>query len=192
MGLLEKFKNTKAYMDSYSKELIKLLRIEIGRNRSRTYKTGTYNKQIDYTGNLRRSLEAIVKQKPKSINLDIKGLGYGQRIDQGLAQSKQPPLGEIVEWIKKKPISLRDSKGRFVTATDAKIRGIAFAIAKSKLQPKQPVNFIDEAINQSMDKLNNIGGAIAKDVEPNIEDILLKAGYIKKGENYIIEKDGTN
>ena len=192
MGLLEKFKNTKAYMDSYSKELIKLLRIEIGRNRSRTYKTGTYNKQIDYTGNLRRSLEAIVKQKPKSINLDIKGLGYGQRIDQGLAQSKQPPLGEIVEWIKKKPISLRDSKGRFVTATDAKIRGIAFAIAKSKLQPKQPVNFIDEAINQSMDKLNNIGGAIAKDVELNIEDILLKAGYIKKGENYIIEKDGTN
>lgn len=192
MGLLEKFKNTKAYMDSYSKELIKLLRIEIGRNRSRTYKTGTYNKQIDYTGNLRRSLEAIVKQKPKSINLDIKGLGYGQRIDQGLAQSKQPPLGEIVEWIRKKPISLRDSKGRFVTATDAKIRGIAFAIAKSKLQPKQPVNFIDEAINQSMDKLNNIGGAIAKDVELNIEDILLKAGYIKKGENYIIEKDGTN
>lgn len=188
--MLNKFKNTKAYMESYSKELVKLLRIEIGRNRSRKYKTGAYNSPIDYTGSLKKSIEAVMKSSSTSISTSIKGNSYGLTVDQGSTKKKQPPLEDIVEWIKKKPIRLRDYRGRFVTATDSKIRGIAFAIAKSK--PPAPTNFIDDAIEKSMGKLNKIGSAIGEDVWLNIEDVLLKAGYIKKGENYIIEKDGTN
>lgn len=35
-----------------------------------------------------------------------------------------------------------------------------------------------------MAELNNLGDQVGKDVMLNVEDILIKAGYIKKGDNY--------
>ena len=122
MGLVERFKNTKMYMESYSEELVKLLQIEIGRNRSRKYKTGTYSNPIDYTGRLRRSLEITSRLKDGLINFNIKGLSYAQKVDEGKPQSKQPPLEPIVEWIRKKPVRLRDTSGQFAKLTDSKVR----------------------------------------------------------------------
>ena len=40
-----------------------------------------------------------------------------------------------------------------------------------------------------MDKLNKLGAAVSEDVSLNLDDILVKAGYVKKGENYIIENE---
>jgi hypothetical protein len=183
--MLNKFKNTKAYLDNYSKELVKLLKIEIGRNRTR----GKYNSPIENTGKLRESIEYNLKERSKSFSFDIMANEYGLAVDSGTKQ-KQPPIEDIISWIQTKPIRLRDSKGRFVQSTDYKVRGLAYVIArKIGREGIQPTNFITDAINQSMDKLNKLGAAVSEDVSLNLDDILVKAGYVKKGENYIIENE---
>ena len=40
-----------------------------------------------------------------------------------------------------------------------------------------------------MVKLNKLGEAVGQDVLLNVDDILLKAGYIKKGDSYIIKSN---
>ena len=186
--MLNKFKNTKAYLDNYSKELVKLLKIEIGRNRTRNYKSGSYSSPIDNTGKLRQSIEAISKDSSKSIRFNIMANDYGLAVDGG-SSKRQPAVDDLIDWIRSKPIRIRDSKGRFVTATDYRVRGLAYAIAKKiGRQGIQPTGFIQDAINQSLDKLNKLGAAVGEDVSLNLDDILIKAGYVKKGDNYIIEK----
>ena len=59
----------------------------------------------------------------------------------------------------------------------------------SQTSQREPVGFIDEAIDKSMDKLNKLGNAVSKDVQLNLDDIFEKAGYIKKGDSYELKKD---
>lgn len=186
--MLNKFKNTKSYLDGYSKRLIKLLRIEIGRNRTRSYESGrTYSNPIDNTGKLRQSLEFIAKDTKSGFSFDIKGNQYGMAVNDGTKQ-KSPPIEKIITWIQQKPIRLRDSKGRFVTASESKIRSLAYVISRSiGANGIKKTNFIDDAIEKSMADLSKLGESVGKDVLLNVDDILLKSGYIKKGDNYIIE-----
>ena len=188
--MLNKFKNTKSYLDNYSKELVKLLKIEIGRNRTRSYKSGrSYNSPIDNTGSLRESIESLAKESANGFGFNIMANEYVLAVDKGSKQ-KSPPIENIIDWIRSKPVRIRDSKGRFVQATDYRVRGLAFVIArKIGRDGIEATGFIQDAINQSMDKLNKIGAAVAEDVSLNLDDILVKAGYVKKGENYIIKKN---
>lgn len=188
--MLNKFKNTKAYLDNYSKELVKLLKIEVGRNRTRTYSSGTYNSPIDSSGELKQSIEAIAKESSKSIRFNIMANDYALNVDEGRGQGKYPPVEDIIDWIRVKRIRIRDAKGRFKTSSDYEVRKLAHNISRKVAREGiQPTNFITDAINQSMDKLNKIGTAVSQDVSLNLDDILVKAGYVKKGENYIIENE---
>lgn len=187
--MLNKFKNTKAYLQNYSEELVKLLKIEVGRNRSRSYASGTYNSPIDTTGRLKESIEAIAKESSKTFSFNIMANDYGLAVDGGTNNKKAPPIENIISWIRSKPVRLRDSKGRFVTAKDYQVRGVAYVIArKINRQGIKPTNFISDAIEDSMVKLNKLGEAVGQDVLLNVDDILLKAGYIKKGDSYIIQE----
>ena len=163
------------------------MRVEIHRTRAR--KRGT--SPINYTGSLANSLQPFLKKSSKGFSLDIEGLEYGKYVDEGGNKGARPPIENIVEWIKQKPVRLTDLRGGRLS--ESSIRGIAYAISKSiGLNGIHPTNFIDDTIEKAMLELDGILNPIADDVWLNIEDILLKAGYIKKGENYIIEKDGTN
>lgn len=189
--MLNKFKNTKAYLDNYSKELVKLLKIEVGRNRTRTYSSGTYNSPIDASGKLKQSIEAIAKESSKSIRFNIMANDYALNVDEGRGQGKYPNIDNIIDWIRAKPVRVRDIEtGRFLRATDYEVRKLAHNISRKVAREGiQPTNFITDAINQSMDKLNKLGAAVSEDVSLNLDDILVKAGYVKKGENYIIENE---
>ncbi len=46
-------------------------------------------------------------------------------------RSKQPPLEPIMEWMRVKPVRLRDADGRFVEQTESRMRSAAFLIARS-------------------------------------------------------------
>ena len=59
MSIVTKFKNTDAYMKSFSKRLVELLRIELERNRTRNSSRGSYCGKINDTGELARSLKSI-------------------------------------------------------------------------------------------------------------------------------------
>jgi len=188
--MLNKFKNTKAYLDNYSKELVKLLKIEIGRNRSRSYVSGTYNSPIDASGRLKESIEAIAKETDKGFSFNIMANDYAINVDQGRGQGKYPNIDNLIEWIKAKPIRIRDSKGRFVSSSDYQVRKLAYVISRKVAREGiKPTNFISDAIEDSMVKLNKLAEAVGQDVLLNVDDILIKAGYVKKGESYIIENN---
>ena len=188
-----KFKNTKLYLYKYSKKLIQLLQIELGRNRTRSYSSGSVSAPINTSKeNLSRSLESKLKESANEFSFNISGNSYGLNVNDGRKQGSPPPISEIIDWIKAKPVRLRDVGGRFTKRDDVTINRIANNISRSiGLNGIRPTNFIDDAIEKSMDHLNSIGEAVGEDVMLNIEDILLKAGYIKKGDNYTIE-NGTN
>lgn len=192
MSILNQFNNTKAYLENYSKELAKLLRIEIGRNRTRNYKSGSKSNPIEYTGKLRNSIEVIEKELSSGFSFGIEMNSYGQIVDSGRKSKRLPNITDIATWIKHKPVRFKDSKGKFVASSDAKINSLAFVIARSiagnEVQPT-PTNFISDAIKASMVKLSKLGDAVSQDVLLNIEDILMQSGYIKKGDEYILKSE---
>jgi len=188
--MLNKFKNTKAYLQNYSEQLVKLLKIEVGRNRSRSYVSGTYNSPINASGSLRESIEALAKETSNGFSFNIMANDYAINVDEGRGQGKYPNVENLIEWIRVKRIRIRDSKRKFVSASEYQIRGLAHNISrKIAREGIEKTNFISEAINDSMEKLNKLGEAVGQDVLLNVDDILLKAGYIKKGDNYVIKSD---
>lgn len=196
--MINKFKNTKSYLDNFSQEIVKLLKIEIGRSRRRKSnnpKGRSTSTPIDASGNLRESIKLQSTEDTNKISYDIESLDYGENVDQGRrASATPPPINDIFQWIKNKPVRLRDLKGRVQSFTGKKggdkRRSLAFAISKSiGLYGIRPTNFISEALEASMGKLNTLGDSVGKDVMENIDDILLKIGYIKKGDNYEIRKE---
>lgn len=188
--MLNKFKNTKAYLQNYSKELVKLLKIEIGRNRSRSYASGTYNSPIDASKRLKESIEAIAKEKDNGFSFNIMANDYAINVDQGRGQGKYPRIDKIIDWIHDKRIRIRDSKGSFVKADDYQVRKLAHNISRKVAREGiKPTNFISDAIEDSMVKLNKLGEAVGQDVLLNVDDILLKAGYVKKGDEYVIKSN---
>ena len=188
--MLNKFKNTKAYLENYSKELVKLLKIEIGRNRSRSYASGTYNSPIDASGRLKESIEAIAKETSKGFSFNIMANDYAINVDKGRGQGRYPNIDNIIDWIRTKPVRIRDAKGRFVSSDDYQVRKLAHNISRKVAREGiKPTNFISDTIEDSMVKLNKLGEAVGQDVLLNVDDILLKAGYIKKGDSYVIKSN---
>lgn len=187
-------------MFGFSKRLIKLLKIEIGRNRQRSYAPTkafpngrTINKPIDSTGSLANSLKAQMTKvrlnksiSGGSFSLGVTGNSYGEKVDEGTKQV--PDVDELVDWIKSKPVRLRDARGKFITRSDAAIRTIAGLIRrKIRTYGSQPTNFIGDAIEIAMQQINSIADPIEKDIHLNLDEIFKRAGYTKKGDDYIIE-----
>lgn len=195
-----KLRNTEAYMFGFSKRLVKLLKIEIGRNRQRRYPPTkafpngrTINEPIDSTGSLANSLR-IQMTKARlnesisggSFSLGVTGNSYGEKVDEGTKQV--PDVDELVDWIKSKPVRLRDARGKFITRSDAAIRTIAGLIRrKIRTYGSEPTNFIGDAIEIAMQQINAIADPVEKDIYLNLDEIFKRAGYTKKGDNYIIE-----
>ena len=84
------------------------------------------------SGKASRSLEYDVKIRELESELSVIGERYITAISDGRgANKKAPPSTAILSWMKAKNIRLRDSKGRFAVLSDYKMRGIAYAIARS-------------------------------------------------------------
>ncbi len=188
MGVLEKFKNTQSYLDNYSNKLKKLVKLEIERSRNRNYVSGSYNSPITTTGSLANSLSTLEKITSNKLSYQIKGNSYASKLDKGKPQGRMPDVGGIIKWIKDKRITLADlQSGEVISLSDTKqVQRIAYFIARKIAIKGTPETsgFLSKAIEDSMAELNNLGNQVGKDVMLNVEDILLKAGYIKKGDNY--------
>lgn len=95
--------------------------------RKRLKSDGTYA-----SGKASRSLEYDVTVGQLQSELSVLGEKYITAISDGRTAGKTPPPSTaIYRWMKAKGVTLRDSKGRFTTASDYKMRGAAWAIARS-------------------------------------------------------------
>ena len=188
MGVLEKFKNTQSYLDNYSSKLTKLLKAEIQSSRSRNYVSGSYSSPINTTGSLANSLSKINKITSNKLSFQILGNSYGSKLDKGNAQGRMPNVQSLVKWIQDKRLTLSDLQtGEIISLSDIKkVKRIAYFIGRKIALKGTPETkgFISNAIEKSMVELNALGSQVSKDVSLNVDDILLKSGYIKKGDSY--------
>ena len=115
----------------------------------------------------------ILYNKP-TIDFTVKGdagryadvIEYGRKPYPG-DPTKRPPYKDIMQWIKIKPLKLRNRQGEFIKSTESAIKSAAIAIAKSIGENGiQGINYYQDAINDTWeDYSEQLIQAYAKGVE---------------------------
>jgi hypothetical protein len=91
---------------------------------------------------------------------------YGRKPYPG-DPTKRPPYRDIMNWIKLKPLKLRDRQGQFIKSTESAIKSAAIAIAKSIGENGiEGISYYQDAINDTWpDYSEQLFQAYAKGVE---------------------------
>lgn len=181
-----KLNNTKAYMESYSKKLIKLLRIKMNSPVDSRASRGFLNPVINNTGKSAKSISYNKTEELNKLNIDIVGEDYLKNIDEG-GTPETVNVNEIAEWIVSKPLGYKDINGNRTTnysnyaANSPTVKSIAQRIA-SKIQKKgiTPTNFIQQTVEDHIKDLKVVA-PVVEDVKESVEDILKEAGFDLKG-----------
>ena len=175
-----KLKNTEAFLKTYMERLETLTKIEIGRNRTRTYPSGrTYNSPLESSGRLRESIQ-VQKTNIENALLayGIEGNDYALDINKGTPKSKAPSRAKLISWIKAKPVTLRNKKGKILKRTEESIKAVAKRMQDShKINGIAPVPFLTQAVQDSMKHLDGMGVAIVHDIADSVEQFLTNIGY---------------
>ena len=114
------FKNTEIAFKKFGANVIHRAKFYLKRRKINTKKS-----------TLSDSLSFNVKVYPSgALEMDFSAVDYFPFVEEGRLPGKMPPPSAIAEWIKIKPIRLRDTKsGKFKSKTEANINSAAFAIA---------------------------------------------------------------
>ena len=175
-----KLKNTEAFLKAYMERLETLTKIEIGRNRTRTYPSGrTYNSPLESSGSLRESIK-VQKTNIENALLayGIEGNDYALDINKGTPKSKAPSRAKLISWIKAKPVRLTNKKGKILKRTEESIKAAAKRMQDShKINGIAPVPFLTQAVQDSMKHLDGMGVAIVHDIADSVEQFLTNIGY---------------
>jgi hypothetical protein len=167
-------------LKDFADAVVKLAKLNTMRTITKTNSRGNkYKTRISSSGTLRDGIASELKVRTKDgrfskgyIDFGFKGAAaeYGASVEFGRKAGSFPPVEPIAQWIKKKPLKLRDIEtGQFLKkATDKKaydrqIAGLAFIIARSiAKRGQQPTNFFSEAYYAKEEQYSNeIGKQIA-------------------------------
>lgn len=87
---------------------------------------------------------------------------------------KMPPVDAILEWMRLKPVRLRDDKGKFVKQTESRMRSMAYMIAQGiKRDGVPPLEYGKEGIRYAMKKHRTaLSEALVQDVRFEIRNRL--------------------
>ena len=111
-----------------------------------------------------------IRYNKPTIDFTVKGQAgnYADVIEYGRKPgAKRPPVSAIEQWIKLKPLKLRNRQGEFIKSTQSAIQSAAFAIAKSIGENGiVGINYYQDAINDTWeDYSEQLLTAYAKRVE---------------------------
>jgi hypothetical protein len=124
------------------------------------------------SGNLLNSLTSKVRiryNKP-TVDFTVKGDAgqYADVIEYGRKpNSRMPPVSAIEQWIRIKPLKLRNRQGEFIKSTESAIKSAAYAIAKSIGEKGiEGIHYYQDAINDTWPEYQDqLMEAFVKDVE---------------------------
>ena len=178
--------NTQKILEAFSKQVTKLAKINVGASKK--------GRKIDSSGDLRKSIKYEVKVSDDSLDStfsmedygvlrDAGQLGHKKKILKGGNKSiflprgkgftsKFPKVSAIEEWVKKKPIRVRDLKtNQFVTATPQRLKSLSFLIGRKIFNEGiQPGLFFSDAWNKEYKDLpDKLIQAFSEDIEEIIE-----------------------
>ena len=111
-----------------------------------------------------------IRYNKPTIDFTVKGQAgnYADVIEYGRKPgAKRPPVSAIEQWIRIKPLKLRNRQGEFIKSTETAIKSAAFAIAKSIGENGiVGINYYQDAINDTWeDYSEQLLTAYAKGVE---------------------------
>ena len=120
-----------AVVNDMAKRFVELMQSDyrmkrkVGRNYTNAVASGTLEKSLAYR----------LKIKGKAIDISIYAKGKASQYflarENGRKPGKQPPVDAILDWMRLKPIKLRDKEsGKFKKPTEALKRQVAFLIAR--------------------------------------------------------------
>lgn len=171
MGDRVKGARDKALAD-FADNVVRLAKINIGKTYTAKNARGkSYKKRIDNSGNLRNSITSELKTRTEDGRFSkgfiiFKMLEYGLNVDKGRRAGKGVPPQVLIDWIKKKPLRIRDLEtGSFVKQTESRVKGLAYVInRKIKKYGIPATNFFTDAYESQEDKfMAEMQEAIAKD-----------------------------
>lgn len=141
-------------LESICKDIIERAQRNIGA--TRTIK-GKKRRRVA-SGDLKDSLTYSITKGQRTTKVLFGASGkaskYAEVIEKGRRpNSKQPPTGAIIQWIKTKRLKPRNNKGVIQKMTEARIRSMAFAIAKSiGKNGIEGIHYFEDAIKDTMDE----------------------------------------
>jgi hypothetical protein len=111
-----------------------------------------------------------IRYNKPTIDFTVKGQAgnYADVIEYGRRPgARMPPVAAIEQWIRIKPLKLRNRQGEFIKATETAIKSAAFAIAKSIGENGiEGISYYQDAINDTWpDYSEQLFQAYAKGVE---------------------------
>ena len=183
MGDRVKGARDKALAD-FADNVVRLAKINIGKTYTAKNSRGkSYKKRIDSSGKLRNSITSELKTRTEDGRFSkgyiiFKMLEYGLNVDKGRRAGKGVPPQVLIDWIKKKPLRIRDLEtGSFVKQTESRVKGLAYVInRKIKKYGIPATNFFTDAYESQEDKfMAEMQEAIAQD---NLEYISTKIDTI--------------
>ena len=171
MGDRVKGARDKALAD-FADNVVRLAKINIGKTYTAKNSRGkSYKKRIDSSGKLRNSITSELKTRTEDGRFSkgfiiFKMLEYGLNVDKGRRAGKGVPPQALIDWIKKKPLRIRDLQtGSFVKQTESRVKGLAYVInRKIKKYGIPATNFFTDAYESQEDKfMAEMQEAIAQD-----------------------------
>lgn len=171
MGDRVKGARDKALAD-FADNVVRLAKINIGKTYTAKNSRGkSYKKRIDNSGKLRNSITSELKTRTEDGRFSkgfiiFKMLEYGLNVDKGRRAGKGVPPQALIDWIKKKPLRIRDLEtGSFVKQTESRVKGLAYVInRKIKKYGIPATNFFTDAYESQEDKfIAEMQEAIAQD-----------------------------
>jgi len=120
-----------AVVNDMAKRFVELMQSDyrmkrkVGRNYTNAVASGTLEKSLKYRLQIKgQNINVSVYAKGKASN-------YFLARENGRKPGKQPPVDAILDWMRIKPIKLRDKEsGKFKKPTEALKRQVAFLIAR--------------------------------------------------------------
>ncbi len=102
----------------------------IGKNRSYGVASRSLQKSLEYKISGGKVSFGTPLPYAAFIHWGVNGTRRNQNAPYSF-RSKQPPSGPIMEWMRAKPVRLRDASGKFVKQTESRLKSAAFLIARS-------------------------------------------------------------
>lgn len=146
-------KNTQEEFERFAKYVIQQSRS----NLSKAKKKGS--------GKLYNSLGYKLQTGRNSLFLRFEMEGYGEFVDKGVSgtrkkyntpysyKSKQPPVKDLLQWIKQKKLRFRDADGKYAKGSQ---KSLAFVIARSiKRKGIKPSLFFTKPFEKAFERLDN-------------------------------------
>ena len=149
---------------------------KIGNNRSYGVASRSLQKSLTYT--IRDGKVSFGSPLPYAafIHWGVNGTNKNRNAPFSYRQ-KQPPTDAIRNWMKVKPIRVRDKDGRFVKATESRLKSAAFLIARSiKRNGIHGLRYYEVALETVVPQYNKkLGEALAQEF---VKDMKFKTGNI--------------